>query len=197
MSAKDYAERLRTDGIEVLPDDIQDFLNRVSSMPGDPAGPLIDEVGFYDVRKEGYKQGRGVYIHPDTPQLVYKVAVGRGQWQNDIEAGVWEERMHPSFDRMVPEKTLDYLIPVLESDQRGTDTHWLIMPEASMNLVTKEGLIELMEQMIDTGWVVTDHHPDNVGLWKDLHVFVDYGQLKPVSKLRDEWREAVEAYNME
>lgn len=197
MSAKNYPERVRDDGIGVLPDEIEHFLNRVSTMPGDPAKPLIEEVGFHDIRKEGYKKGRGVYIHTDTPQLVYKVGVGRGQWQNGLEASIWEDREHPSFDKKIPEKTLDYLIPVLESDQHGNDTHWLIMPEASMNLATKQGLIELMEGMIETGWAVTDHHPDNVGVWKDLHVFVDYGQLRPVRQLRDEWREAIDAYNME
>lgn len=187
----DWAKKVRENGVGELPRDIQKVLNKIEGMPGDPAKSMMRRKGFENLKDNKYDRGRQVWGHEDTPGLVYKVAVDSGNWQNEIEAQVWFDNTHPSFSESIPEEVYDYLCPILDSDINTGNHVWLIMPRAELGNVKLSEHNEFIEDMLETGWVVTDFHYGNIGHLNGDLVFVDYGQLKPKRFLRDNWREAM------
>lgn len=186
---------LLADGGVGLTDSIERILDAIESMPGDPARSYMERNGFVDLKSKEYRKGRQVYSHKDTPDLVYKIGVGTNAWQNNIEAGVWEDDVHPSFDGTVPKEVKQFLAPVLLSDDSSGDTTWLVMPRASTGDISETEAVELVDEMSQHDWVVTDYHPDNFGRFNGEVLFIDYGQLKPVRYLDDRWREIISDMN--
>lgn len=183
--------RAVADGGLDLPEEVQKVLARVETMPGDPARSFMRRNGFKSLKPERFRRGRQVYTHKDTQDLVYKVAVDDGNWQNEIEASVWFDDYHPSVGDTAPKEAKTFLTPILRRDERTGNDTWLIMPRAETRTAEARDAIELVDEMSQYGWVVTDYHPDNIGYLDGDYVFVDYGQLKPSEYLADDWREDI------
>lgn len=190
-----YFDVIKDEGFSALPGEVQKLLRRIETMPGDPASSLMKRKGMVDIRPEEFRMGRGVYTHEDTPGVVYKVGVGTNAWQNNIEKRVWEEERNPSFEKAFPGEILQYLAPVVLSHNTDGDCHWLIMAKGDIDNVEEQDVIEVVEGMLETGWVVTDYHTGNLATWRGDTVFIDYGQMKPERYLRDEWREKIKAHD--
>lgn len=193
----DWVKQVKENGVSALPRDIQKALNKIEGMPGDPAKSFMRRKGFENLKDEKYDRGRQVWTHEDTEDLVYKVAVRNGQWQNEIETTVWFDGHHPSFSGDIEDDVRKYLVPILDSDIDSDEDRWLIMPRAEMGTVTEKDAVRLIEKMKETGWIVTDYHEGNIGYYEGLPVFIDYGQMKPVRFLDDDWRERIQRKDFE
>lgn len=187
----DWVKRVLQSGKMALPDEIREALNKIEGMPGPPATSYMKKNGFIDLRDKKKRGGRQVWTHEEVDDLVFKVAVGGGNFQNTVEVDVWFDQKHPSFHKGVPSDTRDYLTPVLESDTHSMEDKWLIMPRADMDPIEEDEAVSLVRRMNETGWCVVDYGPDNMGWLDGELVFIDYGMLKPSRFMPDNWEENI------
>lgn len=183
---------LLTDGGPTIPNSVMESLHEVEKMPGDPSSVWLKENGFVDIRESEYKRGRGVYTHEETPDIVYKIAVDSGNWENKIEVSVWFDGVHPSFSDEVPDAIKQHLAPVLDSDISSGDDKWLAMGFADMDSIKPDQVIEMLDDMVSHGWAITDFNAGNAGILGGEPVFIDYGQLKPKRFMANEWRDKID-----
>jgi hypothetical protein len=186
-----WVKKVEEEGVASLPEPVREALDVVENASMKPFKSSMRKRGFSSEKEPEFDKGRQVWSHKDTPGLIYKFGVDYNNWQNEMECMVWNELKNPNFPGEVPEQVREYLIPIIANDTVSGNCQWLIMPKAEMGTVTEQEVVDLVSDMLETGWVVSDFHTGNIGKYEGKAVFVDYGQFKPDNYIDKDWEEKI------